>query len=596
MSRGLLLLLLLSSNYVFLVESFTDIQISPTRRGQRSHTWASRSSPSDSVRKDDNDDRILFPKNVDWQKVNMMYLQNISRDDDTIMNTYTMYLRRLSTTMDLNPSEIAERAEEVLETMKHKPATMECLEAAFNCMARYNNNNNNNRGLITLDKMIAHLETAERNLGRGALPSVYLPVLQVAARNQGGKVAALRAKSLLMKLRYNLERTKDWDYAPTEAIYTAVLTAYSKIHPNEIESFGDDVDKIWKDMQTNPAIRRPSAPVYAAAINAITRADTVMKAKQAEHLLRTMEKPDSIAYRCVIGAYLRVNQTKEADALLWELQHLAEDAQSKTLAPPDRQMIEACILAWVQAFEAKKVGLVLVTDRLIKLADLLIKRVMSGTRNKANDSRAIQDYFILDKVMQIVARNHNSGVGETVERILRARQRVQARRGKLGPTLTSYVITIDAWVASRRRDAGCKAIALLREVDQLSEEGRIDGVNVRLLSTTLNAICISSKKIPREVEKLFQRVIELYELGDRSSVFDGRSQLNAFTYLMKNGSQQTAHRVLAFLDRLKSLSETMQDENIYPNVSRLKDAWRLVLVFYVFFLSAQLFLLLSLHV
>lgn len=222
---------------------------------------------------------------------------------DTV--AYTCYLEGLASSRELNGTEIARRGQEFFlkvlrlaesgENPYVKPNRYTYI-AAIKCVTREEN------GVETLNKAEGLLRELQALYAETKDPDMkprtvaYLSVLNTAARCKAGIEGARRAEALVLELQKLNE--DDPDYRLLEPCWTACLTAYARVEPEYAAEGAVKVDGFLERMESDETMSRPSVHVYTAAINAKVNDSDPRSVEQAAAILRSLKKPDSIAYQC----------------------------------------------------------------------------------------------------------------------------------------------------------------------------------------------------------------------------------------------------------------------------------------------------------
>jgi hypothetical protein len=89
-----------------------------------------------------------------------------------------------------------------------------------------------------------------------------MPMFNAASRCRGGIRAAEKAEKLLQELQTRYDETGDPEYHPLEAMYTTLLSAYSKVEPKSAYRGAKRVDELLEAMKRNNM--KPSARAITA--------------------------------------------------------------------------------------------------------------------------------------------------------------------------------------------------------------------------------------------------------------------------------------------------------------------------------------------
>lgn len=251
---------------------------------------------------------------------------------DTV--TYTCYLEGLSNSRKLKGPIVQQRGQKMFEKVQNlsksgdnpyvKPNRFTYI-AAMKCLGRGEN------GTATIDQTEGLLRELEALYEDGGHPDMkpktmaYLAALNAASRCGAGIVGARRAEKLLHELRKLNEN--DSDYRLLEPCWTACLTAYARVESEYAAECAAKVEGILEMMENDKSLRRPSVHVYTAgkwytgpisqpssysshcasplpfillnlAINAKVNDSDPRSVEDAAAILRSLKKPDSIAYQC----------------------------------------------------------------------------------------------------------------------------------------------------------------------------------------------------------------------------------------------------------------------------------------------------------
>ena len=495
-------------------------------------------------------------KRADWwlQDMEETFQQSGQTLDAPDSITYTVYLEALANTKTLSAKEIGKRTRDIWQKMRNDPSpysspTRLTYHAAL-------------RSLLAAEHAVETLDFAEdifrelqadyRQSGNvemkpSALSMQFL--FQIAAHCNGGLTVAQRAYTWWKELNNTFEKSSfDPDYLPTEGIYSTLLTAFAHVEPQFAHETVDQVDEILKVLDiynTDPLALKPGVHVYTAAINAKANARTIQSCNEAELILRAIPSPDAIAYQCAIKAYARIQCPKEADKLVWELQNIADE--SDKIQGPDLMTLSTVITAWSRT---RKIGQSFnhASDRALKLGYLILK-------NAGNKRQRTIDPWILDDVLQMLSVSHRKDAGKLAESFLEARGQVDG----FAPSYHSYVMAIDAWANSGMKTSGKKALSLLKEIESLYKEGKIeDAPSIRVLSSVLIAL----SKSPRNhgvalpvVSNIFEQIVQCYNAGDRSATVSARLQTCVLSYVNKNSGASGFQKSLDLLQSFKDMTE-----------------------------------------
>lgn len=522
-----------------------------------------------------------WAKADDWQKVDE-WLQDMEETyqktgldldaPDTI--TYTCYLEQLASTKSLSRKEIGERTMATLEKIRKWTETGEnpfcglssmLYHGAMRCFAAAEHN------LAALDAseaLFREMQEIYRRTGNVDFkPSAATmrQLFQVAAHCHGGIVAARRANTWWKELQLAYRKTMDADYIADEQVYTALLTTYAHVEPEHAHEIAEEVDELLKALDllnSGPQGPKHQVHVYTAAINAKASARTLKSVQEAETILRAIPHPDTVAYQCVIRAYARIEQAEAADNLLWELQHLVDDAQStrSILQGPDILTISMVVTAWSKTRNTGSFSTA--TDRALKLGQLIIDTYRSGKVKK--DQRNI-DEWTLDAIAQMLSVSHRKDAGRLAEELIMARNALNEASGSFAPSHHTYVLAIDAWANSGVSNAGSQAMRLMTEIERLHKKGELEeGSNIRVLSSVLLAVTKSSwTGQAMLVAQLFQRIIDNHNKGDRSATINTRLLTCAFSYMMK--SHGPPGKVRALLQQI--VKSSSKEECDFPTTA-----------------------------
>jgi len=235
------------------------------------------------------------------------------------ISTYTQYLEGLASSQKLTGKEINKRSDAILEKMKSgdnalaRPNRFTYI-SAMKCRARLLSDADDKNDDITdehvklsgmeyvknVESLLRELEsiyneTGDKNLDPNAF--CYVPIANAAARCRGGIEAARHAESLMWELLEKFKKTNEYDHKPVDGMYTAVLTAYARVDPEDAEVACQRVRILLKEINDNLNRHRPTNFVYTAAINVLVIDPSAENLKEAEAILKRMPV-DSVAYQC----------------------------------------------------------------------------------------------------------------------------------------------------------------------------------------------------------------------------------------------------------------------------------------------------------
>jgi pentatricopeptide repeat protein len=269
----------------------------------------------------------------------------------------------------------------------------------------------------------------------------------------------------------------------------------------------------------------------------------------------------------VIKAYARLGNAERADALLWQLYDIASrdneesSGRNKRLLPPDVVTIAACINAWVSGENAKKANLA-----LVKAGSLLDLIIDAYKHDKVLPDQRNVDAWIFENVIRLWSISKRPEAGDKAEYwIDRMHDLSETVSDHFEPTFKVYTLALDAHASSNRKDAGKRVVKLLERMQQLSEQGRMEPLNVRALSSALTSI--TKMRSPLGVEysqKVFQLIVKLYKEGDRGASINAQTFSSVLTALARGNDVNADAISIDLLHQMRELSESGL-KNFAPN-------------------------------
>jgi pentatricopeptide repeat protein len=265
-------------------------------------------------------------------------------------------------------------------------------------------------------------------------------------------------------------------------------------------------------------------------------------------------------FHTVIKAFARIGYAAKADNLLWELQNLSVAGNRPRLDPPDVVTIAACINAWAKGHI---VDTEVALDRSMKLLDLIIDAYREG--KVAHYHRDVESW-IFDEAIRLWSISRRPNAGEQAERLISVMGELNEKTGLFKPSYHTYVLALDAWASSGRRDAGAHAMQLLETMEHLYDRGTLqEEVNMRALSTVLIAVTKSGGRTSSNIAQgLFERIVRLHKEGDRSASINARTVTSILACIIRSSDKHAPAQAMELLKKIQELSESGM-ESLKPN-------------------------------
>lgn len=253
-------------------------------------------------------------------------------------------------------------------------------------------------------------------------------------------------------------------------------------------------------------------------------------------------------------AFAKSGNAAKADRLLWELQEYStkQDGDDRRVSAPDVVTLAACVNAWVKSKEKNNIDEALEhAEKLLHLIAESFKmdRVLPHHRNVGA--------WIFEKVIHLCSIRRRPDSGERAEKLIDLMTDLaETVSDHFEPNYNAYVLALDAWAASGRKDADYHAIRLLERMQQLGENKKIAKLNIRALSTALTSISRSKSDRAAELsQKIFQRIVELYIEGDRSSSVNSRTYTNVLSCLARSNHIDASEKSIQLLHQIRELRD-----------------------------------------
>ena len=189
---------------------------------------------------------------------------------------------------------------------------------------------------------------------------------------------------------------------------------------------------------------------------------------------------------------------------------------------------------------------------------------------KNTQDRALRpNYKILNMILNAWAKSGLDNAPRQSEETLLKMWELSKSDAKMKPNVKSYTTVIDCWARSRDKLGAARALALLREMQALYENGETAcRPNVRTYGTVLNAF--ARRGNANEAEALLEEMIKDYSNGNESAkpnTFAYTTVLNAWA---KSYSSKAPERSEAILTKMRKAAETRPNIISYSSVV---DCW-----------------------
>lgn len=430
---------------------------------------------------------------------------------------------------------------------------------------------------------------------------VYNTVLEAwfhrASTSKEGKLAARRARDILLSLQKSFMETHDERTLPDSKSFILVLHALSKAE----DSAGSKnmlkwMEKLYDNGHNDGA--KLSISAYAHALNAIASTGkddvgmeaervlkhmnatgvepttlcytTVMKAwikagrvtrngrQSAEHAERIMEemhtKPDAYTYTTVINAWAQSGQKEYAAERAEEiLNRLENDPNVKS----DVHAYTACMSAWVKSYNPKAV------ERIEALME----------RMEALDHVEPNLFACNTYIHALSVHGSTRGMAKRANDLLMSlERRYQSGEIDFAPNIFSYNLVLEAWARSSEDDASARAVEVLKSLlkTQRMKPDRFS-FNQVLMSFSRSSLTGSARKA-EEVLKYMKDAFEAGRINDRPGAVEYSAVITAHARNGEPGSAQRAEQLLKFLE----MKTAAGDNQFKPNLvtyNDVIDAW-----------------------
>lgn len=236
---------------------------------------------------------------------------------------------------------------------------------------------------------------------------------------------------------------------------------------------------------------------------------------------------------------------------MWELQDYSSrdgDRRYKKVDPPDVVTISSCVNAWIANIEAQKDPKT-ESMRAEELLDLIteVYKQEEGLSQKRH-----VDHWVFENVIHRWSISKLPQAGEHADRWLDVMLDLsETVSDRFEPTFNTYTLVLDAWATSGHMDAGQSAIELLERMQEKGME-----INCRVLSSALVSVTKIRSRVGVEFAyKIFQRILDRYEQGDRTTKINARTTTSVLSTLAKSKEKEAVVWSLALLRRLRDLKE-----------------------------------------
>lgn len=418
-----------------------------------------------------------------------------------------------------------------------------------------------------------------------------------ASRSKEGKLAARRARDILLSLQRAYLETQDESSMPDTKSFNLVLHALSKAEDaagsknmlkwmeklydnglndaakltitvyahrlNAIASTGNEnagleAAQVLKEMNATGV--EPTTLCYTTAMKAWIKSGRATRngRQSAEHAERIMEemhtKPDAFTYTTLINAWAQSGQkefaAERAEEILTRLEH-DPNVQS------DVHAYTACMSAWVKSYNPKAVERIEALMERMEVLDhvepnliayntyihaLSVHGATRGTAKRAND--------LLDSL----------------------ERRFLACEIDFAPNIFSYNLVLEAWARSSEDHAAARSIEVFRNAlkTQRIKPNRFT-FNQILMSLSRSSMPGSARKA-EEVLKYMKDAFEAGRINDRPGAVEYSTVIVAHARNGELGSAQRAEQLLRFLE----MKTDAGDNHFKPNLvtyNDVIDAW-----------------------
>lgn len=342
--------------------------------------------------------------------------------------------------------------------------------------------------------------------------------------------------------------------------YGAVINAYANAgNAQTAEKVLSEFHRQYHEEGNTSA--KPSMRVLSIVMNAWAKSEDNRAAERAETLLREMEKlyregvlespPSIVSYSSVIECYAKSSMpgaTERAEALLREMEQRAREGED---LKPNVVTYRNLLYGY-----AKK--------GLVKETEAVLERMFEA--HKRGNIEAKPTARAMNLVLTALSMSGDPEAGtRAIAHLKKMEQLYEMQRFDHPPDVVSYTLALKCIAEADSRGGGYEAEKLIDEMEMRASKGeKFMAPNAMTYSTVIKIYGRSGS--PEKAEAVLRRMYQAYHDGNENAAPNTRSFASVLQAWARSGSVSTFERALAILSWMKNLHNDGVLNDVRPNV------------------------------